>query len=85
MRFTTRTSALAVAALLMLATPVAAQTGEGVMGELLNDLSMLEKKVVGLATAMPAAAHEWRPSKGVRSTSETLMHIAADNYFFTKG
>lgn len=81
MRFTTSVSALA-AALLMLATPVAAQSPEGVMGELLQDLSQVEKKVIGLATAMPAAAHEWRPGKGVRSTSETLMHIAADNYFF---
>lgn len=82
MRFTIRMSALAAAALLTWATPVAAQTSDGVMGELLNDLSQVEKKVIGLANAMPAAAHEWRPGKGVRSTSETLMHIAADNYFF---
>src|SRR5687768_2235173 len=81
MRSTTL-SALAAAAILTLATPVAAQTPEGAMGEFLNDLSMVEKKVIGLANAMPAAAHEWRPAKGVRSTSETLMHIAADNYFF---
>src|SRR5918993_1588228 len=81
MRSTTL-SALAAVAILTLATPVAAQTPAGVMGELLTDLSTLEKKIIGLATAMPAAAHEWRPGKGVRSTSETLMHIAADNYFF---
>jgi uncharacterized damage-inducible protein DinB len=81
MRSTTL-SAFAAAAILTLATPVAAQTPEGVMGELLADLSMVEKKVIGLASAMPASAHEWRPGKGVRSTSETLMHIAADNYFF---
>lgn len=79
---TTCLPALAAAAILTLATPVAAQTPDGVMGELLNDLSQVEKKIVGLANAMPAAAHEWRPGKGVRSTSETLMHIAADNYFF---
>jgi len=82
MRFTIRMSALAAAALLTLATPVAAQTREGVMGELIRDVSTLEKKIIDLANAMPAAAHEWRPAKGVRSTSETLMHIAADNYFF---
>jgi hypothetical protein len=61
--------------------PAAAQTPQGVMGELLADVSTLEKKLIGLANAMPASAHEWRP-KGARSTSETLMHIAADNYFF---
>ena len=60
MRSTTL-SAFAAAAILTLATPVAAQTPEGVMGELLADLSMLEKKMIGLANAMPASAHEWRP------------------------
>jgi uncharacterized damage-inducible protein DinB len=82
MRSTIRLAALAGAAILTLAMPVAAQTREGVMGELIRDIDQLEKKVIGLATAMPAAAHEWRPAKGVRSTSEALMHIAADNYFF---
>ena len=43
MRSTTL-SAFAAAAILTLATPVAAQTPEGVMGELLADLSMVEKK-----------------------------------------
>ena len=37
--------------------------------------------MVGLAKALPAAAYEWRPGKGVRSTGEVLMHVAADNYF----
>jgi uncharacterized damage-inducible protein DinB len=30
---------------------------------------------------MPDAAFDWRPGQGVRSTSETFMHVAADNYF----
>lgn len=81
MRFTIRLSALAAAVMLTLATPLAAQTREGVMGELIRDVSQLEKKVIDLAKAMPATAHEWRPGKGARSTSEALMHIAADNYF----
>ena len=79
---TIRLCALAGAAILTLATPLTAQTRQGVMGELLGDLAILEKKLTELAKAMPAAAHDWRPSKGARSTSETLMHIAADNYFF---
>jgi uncharacterized damage-inducible protein DinB len=68
---------------LTLALPVTlgAQTREGLMGDLLRDIEQVQKKIVGLATAMPAEAFEWRPGPGVRSTSETLMHVAADNYY----
>lgn len=81
MRFAIRLTALAAAALLTLAMPVTAQTREGVMGDLIRDLTQVEKKVIDLAKAMPAAAYEWRAGKA-RTTSEVLMHIAADNYFF---
>lgn len=66
-----------------LSLPLAAQTTtrEGVMGELLKDVAQAETKVLGLARAMPDAAYAWRPAPGVRSTGETLLHIAADNYF----
>lgn len=80
MRLTIRFVTIA-AALLTLALPLGAQTREGLMGDLLRDITQVETKVVGLARAMPQAAYDWRPGKGVRSTSETLMHIAADNYF----
>jgi hypothetical protein len=70
-----------VAALLMFAAPANAQTREGLMGDLLKDISEVESKVVGLARAMPEAAYGWRPGPGVRSTGEVLAHIAADNYF----
>ena len=69
------------AALLGLAVPGQAQSREGVMGELIRDVNEVEKKIMDLAKAMPAPAHEWRPAKGVRSTAEVLMHVAADNYF----
>ena len=79
----------AFVAMLSLAVPLAAKapagssapTREGVMGELLRDVGMAEKKIIGLAKAMPATAFDWRPGTGVRSTGEVLMHIAADNYF----
>jgi uncharacterized damage-inducible protein DinB len=51
------------------------------MGDLLKDVADVEKKVIGLAKAMPEAAYEWRPGPGVRSTAETFKHVAADNYF----
>jgi uncharacterized damage-inducible protein DinB len=67
--------------LLSLALPLAAQTREGVMGDLIKDVAGVETKIVGLAKALPASAYEWRPGKGVRSTGEVVIHIAADNYF----
>jgi hypothetical protein len=80
MRLTIRLVTLAVVALAV-AQPLAAQTREGVMGDLLRDIDQIEKKIVGLANAMPEKGMDWRPSPGVRSTSEVLVHIAADNYF----
>jgi hypothetical protein len=70
-----------LAALTVTAAPAAAQAREGVMGELLRDIAQVETKIMGLAKAMPAESYEWRPSKGVRSTAEVLLHVAADNYF----
>jgi uncharacterized damage-inducible protein DinB len=70
-----------IALTLTLALPVGAQTREGVMGDLIRDVEQVQKKFVGLAQAMPAEAFEWRPGEGVRSTSETFRHVAADNYF----
>lgn len=70
------------ALLIFSATPsIAEQTRQGLMGDLLRDITEVETKVVGLAKALPAKAYEWRPMTGVRSTSETLLHVAADNYF----
>lgn len=69
------------ALLLAFALPTAAQTREGLMGDLLKDISDVESKVVGLAKAMPESTYTWRPGTGVRSVGEVLAHVAADNYF----
>ena len=61
--------------------PLQAQTREGVMGDLLNGVVEVEKKMLDLANAMPENAWAWRPMPGVRSTGEVFQHIAADNYF----
>jgi uncharacterized damage-inducible protein DinB len=66
---------------LALILPLGAQEREGVMGDLIRDVTRVEAKIVGLAKAMPVSAYEWRPNKGVRSTGEVLTHVAADNYF----
>jgi uncharacterized damage-inducible protein DinB len=80
MRLTNRLLTL-TAVLLVLILPLGAQTREGLMGDLLKDIGQVEKKVMGLARAMPDAAWAWRPGTGVRSTGEVFMHVAADNYF----
>jgi uncharacterized damage-inducible protein DinB len=80
MRLTVHLATL-VAVVLLLSVPLAAQTREGVMGDLIRDVSQVETKVMGLAKAIPASAFDWRPGKGVRSTGEVFIHIAADNYF----
>jgi uncharacterized damage-inducible protein DinB len=52
----------------------------GVRAELLHDLDDLQKKILTLATAMPADKYSWRPGLGVRSVSEVYMHMAGGNY-----
>lgn len=74
-------AALLIALMFAFAAPLRAQTSEGLMGDLLEDLGQVQAKIVGLAKAMPATAFDWRPGEGVRSTGETLAHVAADNYF----
>jgi len=70
-----------IALALIFTVPLAAQTREGVMGDLLKDTADVEKKIVALANALPESAYAWRPAPGVRSTGEVFAHIASDNYF----
>jgi uncharacterized damage-inducible protein DinB len=52
----------------------------GLRADLLTDLDDVQKKVMQLAVAIPAAKYSWRPGRGVRSVSEVYMHIAGGNY-----
>jgi len=66
-----------------LISPAVAQTvsegvGQGYDGELKHATSQL----LALAEATPADKFAWRPSPGVRSTSEVYMHIAIANFYF---
>jgi hypothetical protein len=67
--------------LFALIPPLDAQEREGVMGDLIRDVTRVEVKIVDLARAMPASAYEWKPGNGARSTGEVFIHVAADNYF----
>ena len=87
---TPRKFALAAALVAAVALPAAAQQpagaataaapAPGLTADLLTDIDQLEKKVLGLARAIPADKYAWRPAQGVRSVGEVLMHVAADNY-----
>jgi uncharacterized damage-inducible protein DinB len=52
----------------------------GMRAELLRDLDDVEKKIMQLAMAVPAAKYSWRPARGIRSVSEVYMHMAGGNY-----
>lgn len=69
------------AAALLASAPLAAQA-PGFKAEVLVSMDATAKKIVDLAAAMPADSFGWRPMEGVRSVSETYMHIASANYFF---
>jgi uncharacterized damage-inducible protein DinB len=40
----------------------------------------VSQQLVALAEAIPADKYSWRPSAGVRSTAEVIMHIADGNF-----
>jgi len=75
---------------ILAATPVAAQqamsasaaTPSGLVADLLRDVGQVERKVIGLARAIPADKYAWHPAPGVRSIGEVVMHVASDNYWF---
>jgi uncharacterized damage-inducible protein DinB len=41
----------------------------------------VSRQLIALAEATPAEKFAWRPSPGVRSTSEVYMHIAQANFY----
>ena len=74
------TSAIPIAA--QQAAPAAPAASTGLVADLARDVAQVERKIVGLAKAVPADKYAWRPGAGVRSVSELVMHVAADNYLF---
>lgn len=70
---------LALALAFSLALPSAA-VAQGLMGDLHADVNTVQRKLLGLANAIPESAYDWRPAPGVRSIREVFLHVAADNY-----
>jgi len=74
---------LAALLLLSILGPASAQDeSPTIQGDLIADFTSLSEKLLSLAKAIPADKYSWRPSEGVRSVSEALMHVAGANYFF---
>jgi uncharacterized damage-inducible protein DinB len=76
-------AALSVAPVARAQDVLDAKSATHIRDEYLADLDTLHTKVMALANAIPADKYSWRPTQGVRSISEALMHIAAEWYYFT--
>lgn len=63
-----------------LALPVSAQSSY--TGAFLSSFDDANDKIMQLAEAFSEDQYNWRPSDGVRSTREAMMHIASANFFF---
>lgn len=44
-------------------------------------LQMTQGQIVQLANAFDEAQMDWRPAPGIRSTGETILHVAVANYY----
>jgi uncharacterized damage-inducible protein DinB len=60
----------------------AQQDSVGLRADLMQDIGVLEQKVVSLAQAMAPEQYDWTPMTGVRTVGQVYLHIAANNYFF---
>ena len=47
----------------------------------IGSLHYTEGRIVQLAEAIPSDKYNWRPADGIRSVAESILHVAAANYF----
>ena len=68
---------------LFVSTPMlfAQEVGEGLWGGYEGEWEHVSSQLIALAEATPAANFAWRPSEGVRSTSEVYMHLVVANFY----
>jgi uncharacterized damage-inducible protein DinB len=71
---------LAAATLVLAAGSVRAQAPSSITKDMLADIAQVERKVVGLARAIPEERYSWTPGEGVRTVREVLLHVASDNW-----
>lgn len=79
-------TALGILVLLLAAAPGLAEHHEteagADTGAYARNVAFVGDRAVQLAEAIPEETYGWRPTEGVRSVSEAIMHMAAANYFF---
>ena len=46
------------------------------------DMDTVHVKIMALANAIPEEKYSWRPTQGVRSVSEVLMHVASEWLYY---
>lgn len=69
-------------ALLMFGFTVSASAQSTFHSTFLNSFDAASGKVMQLADAFEADKYSWRPAEGIRSVSESMMHVAGANFFF---
>lgn len=63
------------------AAAAAPRAATGVRAEILAQFDDAVSKLLQLAEAIPQDKYGWRPSAGVRSVSQVLMHVTGANYY----
>ncbi|PJA99374.1 MAG: DinB family protein [Ignavibacteriales bacterium CG_4_9_14_3_um_filter_30_11] len=53
----------------------------GLIKDILINFKDAQEKLLSLADAIPEKDYSWRPSEGIRSVSETIVHVAVANFF----
>lgn len=57
-----------------------AEMVKGLQKDVLAQIDDAAQKLAELSDATPATKYGWRPSRGVRTTGEVYVHVAAANY-----
>ena len=79
------TALLLMLALLLVGQPLTAQEeAAGFQTTYQREWVGGRQRVESIAGAIPEATYDWRPTEGVRSTSEVVMHIAFGNFMFAE-
>lgn len=73
-----------VLALLAIALFAAPAMGGGYLDDFAADFDGVSKKLNDLAGAFPDGHYEWRPAEGIRSVSESIVHVAGANFFLAQ-
>lgn len=72
---------LLVVALCLLSFAEYAQEDMTVQKSVQGVVAQVQSQLVQLAEAFDESQYDWRPSEGVRSVREAILHTAAANYF----